>query len=494
MRSSGIDGNRLYFTNKVDFINNNPHIKSQSQRYKNLCFHNNEINRNNLIYRSQSQRNMILNNENNKIKKYPNSPNLSVNFAYNWNNNNENEYFNTYIDKNKSMTDYWKLRYDKNKENERFYLIQKQNLAEVKNLIDQTVKLYNKARKNLYEDYIKNEEKKNKLKLEYQKKRDKEYINQEMMNKEIDLFDKKRQENEFRNLYLSNRKIEEEKEHGIIESQNHLMKKQKEWEMQNCEHMNKVENIYQKKHNLAINEYLDILKKDIKRSQKLNLIKDNFDHQNKIKNEKRELYLINFKKKKKDIEKNNRQKFEKRQKHISKFYEEQKELKYNLIKSQQKERNEKVEKNIFLKQLNDEMQKERRDRLLEQFEINEEKVERRKNIKEKMNEDLKFNNYMKRDKISSNYIEEKNILTYKNMLKLNNMKNKDKDIQEKIKRRQLSAKLKMERDNILKVKKQQMINHVNKILDERKEHNIEDIYKRIFTDEEMKILREEDNN
>ena len=141
---------------------------------------------------------------------------------------------------------------------------------------------------------------------EVQKKRDKEYINKEMMNKEIDLFEKKKQENEFRKLYLNNRKIEEEKEHGIIEGQNHLMKRQKEWEMQNCEHMNKVQSIYQKKHNLAINEYLDILKKDIKRSQKLNLIKDNFDHQNKIKNEKRELYLINFKKKKKDMEKKNK--------------------------------------------------------------------------------------------------------------------------------------------------------------------------------------------
>ena len=150
LRSLGIDENRLYYTNKKDFINNNPQIKSQSQRYKNLCFNNNEINRNNLIYRSQSQRNMILMNENNKIKKYPNSPNISVNFSYDYNNNNENEYFNTYIEKNKFMTDYWKLRYNKKKENERFYLIKKQNLAEVKNLIDQTVKLYNKSRKNLY--------------------------------------------------------------------------------------------------------------------------------------------------------------------------------------------------------------------------------------------------------------------------------------------------------------------------------------------------------
>ena len=63
------------------------------------------------------------------------------------------EYFSNFIEKNKSITDYWKLRYDKNRENERFYLIQKQNLAEVKNLIDQSVKLYNSARYNLYGDY-----------------------------------------------------------------------------------------------------------------------------------------------------------------------------------------------------------------------------------------------------------------------------------------------------------------------------------------------------
>ena len=264
--------------------------------------------------------------------------------------------------------------------------------------------------------------------------------------------------------------------------------------MKNYEHMNKVENLYQNKHNLIVNEYFDILKKDIKRSKRRNLIKDNFDNKNKIENEKREIYLINFKKKKKDMERNIRQKFEKRYKHISAFSEEQKEIKNNLIKSQQKERNDKKERNIFMKQLNEEFKKERRDRLLEQFEINEENVERRKNIKEKQNEDMKFNNYVKHDKISANYLENKNILIYRNYLKLNKMNDKNRDIQEKIKRRQLSAKLKMEKDNLLKFKKQQMINHVNQILDERKMHKIEDVYKRIFTNEEMKLLRENENN
>ena len=434
---------------------------------------------------------MILMNEKNKMKNYPYSPDMRGNLSYK--RNDSDQYFSNYVDKNKSLTDYWKLRYDQSKENERFYLIQKQNLSEVKNLIDLTVKLYNKARHNNYDDYIKREEEKNKIKFENQKKRDKEYYNREMMDKEINLMDKKNKEKQFRIIYLNQRKIDEEKEQKIIDEQNDLMRKQREWEIKNFEHMNKVENIYQKKHNLVIDEYFDILKKDIKRKKKFNIIKDNFDFKNKIENERRDLYLANFKNKKKEMEKDMRNKYQKRHKHISEFAKEQKDIKNNLIKSQQKERDEQVEKNIFLKQINEDMKKERRDRLLEQFEINEEKVERRKNLNVKKNEDMKFNNYMKHDAISANYLEQKNILIYNNLLKMNKMNNKNKEIEEKIKRRQLSAKLKMEKDNVLKVKREQMIEHVNKILDERKEHKIEDVYKRIFTNEEMKLLGENEN-
>ena len=483
----GIDENRLYFNDKIDFINNNPHIKSQSKRFQGRCFFNKEINRNKLIKKSQSERNIIMMNEKNNFN-HPYTPNISANFYHK--NNESRQYYSNYIDKNKSITDYWKLRYDVDKENERFYLIQKQNLSEVKNLIDLTVKLYNKARHNNYDDYIKREEEKNKAKCEYQKKRDKEYLNKEKTDKERDLIDKQIQEKEFRKEYLNQRKIDEKKEKEIIDEQNKLMKKQKDWELQNFEHMTKVANIYQQKHNNVINEYFDILKKDRKRNKRFEIIKEDFDYKNRIENQKREVYLVNFKKKKKDIENDMIKKYEKRHKHISAFAEEQKEIKNNIIKNRRKELDEKIEKNFFLKQLYEEMKNERRDRLLEQFEINEEKVEKRKNLKEKKNEEVKFNNYMKHDAISANYLEQKNILNYKNMIKMKNMKNKNLEIEEKKKRRQMSAKLKMDRDNVLKYKKQQMIKDVNKILDERKEHNIEDVYKRIFTNEEINLLKE----
>jgi hypothetical protein len=403
-----------------------------------------------------------------------------------------NIYYNNYVEKNKSMTDYWKFRYDKSRENERFYLIEKQNLAEIKNLINASVKLYNGARhyNYEYEKNLKKEEEKNKIRYEAKKMKDKEFYEKEMMDKEIDIVDKKNKEKQFRKLCNFQRKVEKAKERKYHDEVNELMKKQREWEIKNFEHLEKVENLYQKKHSSIINEYFDILKKDIKRKKKMNLIKTNFAFKKRIENERREKVFTDYKNHKKIIEKSLRDKFENRQRHIREFAEGQKEIKNNIIKSQRKERDDKVEKNMFLKQLNEDYKTEKRNRLLEQFEINEQKVDMRKDINKKMNEERKFNNCRRHDTISANYIEKNNMLIYKNLLKINNMKNKNKEIEEKIKRRQLSAKLRMNRDNTLKVKREQMINHVNQILDERKEHNVEDVYRRIFTKSEMKLLGE----
>ena len=195
------------------------------------------------------------------------------------------------------MTDYWRLRYDKNRENERFYIIQKQNLSEVKNLIDLTVKLYNKARQNNYDydNYLKKEEEKNKLKLEFKLKKDKEFYNKEVIDKEIDLMDKRYKEKEFRKSYLNQRKINEVKEQRYKGKQKEIIRKQKEWELKNIEHMDKVKGLYQKKHSYIINEYFDILRKDIKRKKRLNINKENFALKKKIENEKRDKKIADFK-------------------------------------------------------------------------------------------------------------------------------------------------------------------------------------------------------
>ena len=197
---------------------------------------------------------------------------------------------------------------------------------------------------------------------------------------------------------------------------------------------------------------------------------------------------MNFKNINKDIENNMIYRFNKRYNHINEFVEEQKEIKNNLIRNKKKENEEKKERNFMTKKLNENAQKEKLKRLLEQFEINEENVIRRKSLDEKLHDNKKYKNYIKHDFITSKYIRQKNILIYQNLLKLKELREKDLLIKEKIKKRELSAKLKMDRDNSLKVKKREMINHAMKILDERKEHKIEDVYKRVFSPQEMKLL------
>ena len=229
MQSLGVKENDLYFTNKNSFIHYNPQIKSQSNRYKELCFLNNEIKRNNLINRCRSERKMFLLNElnNNSI---PEIFNNDQNDLYSNQNYTPNVYYKNYIYKNKSMTDFWKLRYDKTREDERFYFLEKQNLAEIKKLIDTTVKLHNQARQINFEHEIdvQNEIKKKKSDYELKKLIDKEYLKKERFDKELDLADKKRKEREFRRITLIKKKIDEEREQKWLDEQNELKNKKNE--------------------------------------------------------------------------------------------------------------------------------------------------------------------------------------------------------------------------------------------------------------------------
>lgn len=418
---------------------------------------------------------------------------FTSNVSINKNNNDElNQYFNNHIERNKSITDFWKLRYDQNKENERLYLIKRQNLTEVKMLIDKSVKLFNKARQNVYdyEKSLKIEENKNMIKSENKKKREKAIMDKEKMEEEMNLVTKRNNERDFNKAYIEQLKLEEKKEQKILEHQNELMKSQKDWEMKNFEHKDKVENLYRMKHELIIKEYLDTLKKDIIRNRKLNQIREEFDIKNKIEDERRDRYLINFKHISHQVENLIGKKFEKRQKHISDFVQIQKKLKSDDINIKKQKRIEKMQKNEYMRQLNEQQKSERRKKLIEQFEINEEKVKKRKDIKEKIHEDKKQINHIKFDSVLANFMEIKNLLLYKNLIKVKKMQEKDREIEEKIKRRKLSAVLKLERQNELKVKKDLMINNVKKIMDERKEHKLEDVYKRVFSDEEMKFVND----
>ena len=397
---------------------------------------------------------------------------------------------NKNIRNRKTLIDYWSLRYDQDKENEEVYYLKKQNLSQVKNLIDETLKLRKKAKYLSYDKNLIKKERNNLIRKRYKIKRDNMIKAQEKLDKLLDKVERKQKEKEFNKECKLRREIERIKEKKRMEEENELRKKQKNWEIQNYEHMTKVENMKKEKHELAVKEFLYILKKGLKRHEKIEERKNEMNIKNQMKNEERKNHLYNYKLQNKKIEKKIRKKFEKKQENISLFYSIQKEIKKNIIQRNKKHREEKHKDSLFNRLMNKSMQEQRRKELLNIMEKKEEIVAKRKILKEKNNEEFKLNNILKSEEICQNYIRERNILNYKNMMKLQKMRNKNILIENKKIKRINSAKNRISRFEQIKLNKDLMMDHVKQILEDKKDHEPEEIYKKVFTNEEIKLLEE----
>ena len=486
IRELGFDNNQLYYTKKSDIINNNPKIKSQSKRFTSAYYFNKEKNRNNLLAKSQSQRNVLIK----KQKMFMNYPPFSPGNINSTPNPFLLEGKNKNLKNRKNLTDFWSLRYDKEKEDEQIFFLKKQNLSQIKKLIDETLKLREKGKYQNHKKYVKKEEIKNLIKKEYITKRDKEIKEREKIEKEIDEINKKRKEKEFNNEILLQRKKEELKEKKILEQQEKLRQRQQEWESKNYEHLTKVENIYEKKHNSAVNEYFNILKKGLERNEKIEERKNEFNLRTKIKNQKRFIHLMNYKNRTIEEEEELKKKLEKKHKNISEFYSMQQEKRKNWVQTQREKREEKMMANIYKRILNKNKEMERKKKLLDLFEKHEEKIEKCFILKEQKHEQFKFNNLLKSDEITGNYLRNKNILNYQNQIKRQKMKNKNEQVNNKIINRQNSARKRIARYDEVKAYKDIIMENVKQILEERKEYKPSDIYKKVFTNEEINILNE----
>ena len=465
-------------------INNNPKIKNQSKRFTSAYFFDKEKYRNKLLEKSNSARNILIKKQKMLMNFPPGSPPYANYLAQSKIQGNKN------LKNKKNLTDFWSLRYDKEKEDEQIYFLKKQNLSQIKKLIDETLKLREKGKYKKHEKYVKKEEEKIIVQKEYITKRDKEIKQREKLEHEITEINKKKKEKDFNNEVTQRRKKEEIKERKILEQQEKLRQRQQEWESKNFEHLTKVENMYEERHNSAINEYMNILKKGIERHEKIEERKNEFNLKTKIQNQKRYIHYINYKNKTMEEEKDLRKKLEQKHKNISDFYLIQKEKKKNWVQTQRQNREEKMLSNIYKRMLNKNKELERRKRLLDLFERHEEKIEKCFILKEKKNEEFKLNNLLKSDEITGNYLRNKNILSLRNKIKIQKMKDKNEEVNNKILKRQNTARVRIARYDQVNENKNIMLEHAKQILEERKEYNPEDIYKKVFTNEEINILKE----
>ena len=273
------------------------------------------------------------------------------------------------IPNSKSFTDYWSCRYDMEKENDRVYFLQKQNISHMKNLIDETLRLRKKSKFPQHDIYAAVQEEKNLNKKKILQRKDQAIKEKEKMNQIFDQISKKQKEDEFNKECKLHREIENMKEKSQTKFQKDLLMRQRLWEKQHFEHQKKVEQMHKKKHEMAVEEYMQILKKGIERYEKIDERKNELSMKYQRKNEERNIYLINYKIKNRIIEKNLREKFERKHRNISKFYFIQKDVIYK----QRKEREYNNFINYNNRLLNKSMENNRRKRLLDLFEKNEDK-------------------------------------------------------------------------------------------------------------------------
>ena len=436
--------------------------------------------RNNLI--NESRNKYFSNNRNNLImsERYFVPNNSCFNFSI--------QKKRKRIPNSKSFTDYWSCRYDMEKENDRAYFLQKQNISHMKNLIDETLRLRKKSKFPQHDIYAAVQEEKILNKKKILQRKDQAIKEKEKMNQIFEQISKKQKEDEFNKECKLHREIENMKEKSQTKFQKDLLMRQRLWEKQHFEHQKKVEQMHKKKHEMAVEEYMQILKKGIERYEKIDERKNEMSMKYQRKNEERNIYLINYKLKNRIIEKNLREKFERKHRNISKFYFIQKEIRKDVIYKQRKEREYNNFINYNNRLLNKSMENNRRKRLLDLFEKNEDNIEKNRIYKQSQNEEYKFNNMVKSDEIYDNYIRKQNLLNNKNKIKLRKMMNKDIDIYNKILRRQNSAQDRITRFDKIKLNKDIMMKNVKDVLEEQKDYRPQDIYNKVFTYDEYQML------
>jgi hypothetical protein len=205
----GLEEKDLYYISKNDFFNNHPELRKLNEDFKLKKYENYENTRKSRIKKAIELREQLLKKTFNTF-----SQSLDKNFS------NTSKTFK----KTQSVIDL-SVSY---KEREKFDLIKKQNLLEVKNLIDSFIKSKEKEDKtqNRLKEKFAREEKLNQLKREFKEKQEKEERKREKEFYEKEKIEKKNQEKEY-NEYIKKQMEEykkEEEKKNQIQKEYHIKK------------------------------------------------------------------------------------------------------------------------------------------------------------------------------------------------------------------------------------------------------------------------------
>ena len=304
----GIEEKDLFYISKNDFFHNHPELTKLNEDFKLKKYENYENIRKSKIKKAIELREQLL-------KKTLSTFSQSSDKNY-FSNTSKN------FKKTQSLLDL-SVSY---KEKEKFDLMKKQNLLEVKNLIDSFIKSKEKEdeTQNRLKEKFEKEEKLNQLKRELKNKQEKEERKREKEFYEKEKIEKKNQEKEYNEYFkkqMEEYKKEEEKKNQL-QKEYHI--KQLNWQRQEKEFKNKMKNLYKNKQEIAERKLRSL---DIKNEQRIKRILESRKKMNdkfRLESFKREIKVKNAFKKFEKERKEKKEKFDERQKMIQQFQDEQK--------------------------------------------------------------------------------------------------------------------------------------------------------------------------
>lgn len=385
-----------------------------------------------------------------------------------------------------STSELWLL----NQKREQMSLLQKQNLSEIKNLIDDAMNIKEKAQRQKEKmlQLANREEQINLMRAEFRYKKEKQQRENERKHQQFLLKEKKEQEREYRELNRKMRAKEEEEFRRELQRQKMSLERKKKEEKENEEFKEKLYNINENLRKKMEKKHEIMCIKDANRLKKMEMKRRIIDQKNKENEMKRNIKLQAVFKKKEKLQENKLNKFMEKQKNIEDFSEKVRESRSKKIEEQRFEREMKQRKNITMRLKNDEESAERRRKLIEKFKEDEEKM---RTFQERNNNELEqriYQNIIREEEKSQNLLEFQNKITFKNVLKLQEMDKKTKRVHEKFIEKKLDTKKKIDLEKSLKEKKDRLRREASRVLSKNHNYTREQIYHKIFSPEDLDIL------
>ena len=456
----GIDMNCLYYLSRDEYLSKHPELKNESIDVKNRYYYHFEEKRKNKIKRAIKKRDEL-------ISSSPSSP-------------------KNYSTDNINLIDPSAIK----REQEQLDLMKKQNLCEIKNLIDFEININKRRSANEHKLLLQQER-------EYKRKESKEKERQEKVKEEKILNDKRNEQirqdqikqiKEYKEYFLNQIKEFKKEKEKVLQKQKQNLKRQLEAQQKDQAFRDKLEQNYQN-HRKALEDKQRMLeKKNEERRKKIEMKKLSTSQKLKEEQYERERKSANARRKKEEMIKSKYDKYLQKQEIIQQLKKEQMRRKQMQIKKMQKLRNEKEIKNEETRNRNNERLEQRKQILLKHFEINNEKINnQKKRNKECLNNRLIENQIRTLDK-NEKLKETEDQMKYRNYLKLVEIEHKQKRAGEILRRKETMALKKLRLQEEMKLRKDDLLNKVNKLLATGKYTEKEDIYQMVFNKDDMSIL------